>query len=79
MRKYYISISGTARRMLRKQCPQFYERYKDVLEKMYEVRAENGNTAKRLFKEQYREAAVFKAAARLLRITFLETLRAYPG
>ena len=81
-RKYYISISGTAARLLRKQHLGFYEKHKKVLEEMYPIKAVNGNNAKRLFREQeqYRNAvAVFEEAARLLKISFPEVLRAYPG
>lgn len=52
----------------------------DVLEGFYYVRAENDNSAKRLFRQQYRDiAAVYEEAARLLKIAFNEVLRAYPA
>ncbi|RLE87304.1 MAG: hypothetical protein DRN04_18345 [Thermoprotei archaeon] len=80
VRKYYISISGTARRLLRKYYPLFYNVYGKVLEKMYPVKARNGEEAKKLFKEQYPVVSIFyEIVAEKLEIPFQKVLRAYPA
>ena len=80
VKKYCLSISGRARRLLVKHYPEFYAVFRKILEDMYPIKAKNGSEAKRLFREQYTAAAVvFELAAELLKITFPEVLRAYPA
>ena len=80
VRKYYISIGGTARRLLKKVDPELYCMVKSVVEDMYLVEARNGEEAKKLFKEQYPAAAVlFEIVAEKLKIAFPKVLRAYPA
>ncbi len=79
-RKYYITLSGTARRLLLKHNRKFYEEYMDLLEDMYEVRAVNGEEAKQLFLNEYKAiASLYRRVAEITKLSLNEVLRAYLG